>query len=185
VSENTVTLRPTAREKAQVVERDPVHAEIREIGGYFARSRKQAQNWLKHSQSGRAFFSNHDDEAESLLSGRLKWGTLRARKFADQFWPCPAEGRGMGVGACGIYEEGVPPSMALARAQKARGGGVSRGRTLLAAAADWRGLQRARCTARAAARPPSVGLAWINVTCRPHRPPIVFPRLNHWSTQTH
>ena len=120
MSENTVTLRPTAREKAQVVERDPVHAEIREIGGYFARSRKQAQNWLKHSQSGRAFFSNHDDEAESLLSGRLKWGTLRARKFADQFWPCPAEGRGMGVGACGIYEEGVPPSMALARAQKAR-----------------------------------------------------------------
>ena len=33
---------------------------------------KQVQNWLKHTQSDRAFFSNHDHEAGSLLSGRLK-----------------------------------------------------------------------------------------------------------------
>jgi hypothetical protein len=45
---------------------------VREIGGYFGRSRKTvARNWLKHSQSESRLSSNHHDEAESLLSGRL------------------------------------------------------------------------------------------------------------------
>ena len=40
---------------------------------------KQVGNWLNRSDSAPAFLSNDDDEAESLLSGRLKWAVSWCR----------------------------------------------------------------------------------------------------------
>jgi hypothetical protein len=48
------------------------HAEFEKSEVILRGPGKQVQNSLKHSQSDRAFFSNRNDEAESLLSGRLK-----------------------------------------------------------------------------------------------------------------
>jgi hypothetical protein len=73
---------------------------IREIGRYFARSRKTGSNWLKRSQSDRAFFSNHDDEAESPLSRRLKWQLL-VQKSPDSFALPGKGGADRGQGAAG------------------------------------------------------------------------------------
>jgi hypothetical protein len=56
---------------------------VRETGAISRDPGKQGQNWPKRSQSDRAFFSNRNDEAESLLSGH---GFLLAAGAGFAIW---------------------------------------------------------------------------------------------------